>query len=161
MKPSMWTMYILNSLLVVAGVALISMMAVISLNVFGRLFFRAPILGAIEIGGLAGVVLIAISMSYTEKEQRNVYVEALVMHLPQNVRLIVEAVTRLISLVAVALLFWAAFGDALFSLEFNEPTLILGIYTSPFKFVWAAGLLMLSFYLMKNIYAAIRKVFVG
>ena len=161
MKPSTWAKYILNLLLVVAGIALTSMMAVITLNVFGRLLFRAPILGAIEIGGLAGVVLIAIAMFYTEKEQRNVFVEALVMHLPQRVRGIVEAATRLISLLTVALLFRAAFGDAMFSLEFNEPTLVLGIYTSPFKFIWAAGLLILCFYLMKNIYTAIRKVFAG
>ena len=161
MKSSTLTKFVLNPLLVIAGIALISMMTVITVNVFGRLFFHAPLLGAIEIGGLAGVVLIAISLFYTEKEQRNVYVEALVMHLPTRIRSLVDAAMRLLSLAAVALLFWAAFEDAMFSAQFNEPTLVLGIYTSPFKFVWALGLLILCLYLLKNIYTAIRKVFVG
>ena len=161
MKSSTFTTFILNLLLAIAGVALICMMSVITLNVFGRLFFHAPILGAIEIAGLAGVVLIAIAMFYTEREQRNIYVEALVMHLPGKVRSWVDAATRLVSLLVVVLLFWAAFKDAILSAQFNEPTLVLGIYTSPFKFIWAAGLLILCLYLLKNIYTAIRKVFVG
>lgn len=151
----------MNLLLAIAGLALICMMVVITLNVFGRLAFDAPLLGAIEIGGLAGVVLISIAMFHTEKEKSNVYVEALITHLPQPIRSLADAVTRLTSLLMIALLFWAVFKDALFAAQFNEPTLVLGIYTAPFKFIWAAGLLMLCLYLLRNIYWAIRKVFAG
>lgn len=161
MKSLTFKRYVLNPLLTIAGVALVCMMLVITLNVFGRSFFRAPILGAIEIGGLAGVVFIAIALFYTEKEKRNVFVEALVMHLPPRIRSIVEAVTRLISLLMVTLLFWAALGDAMYSFQFNEPTLVLGIYTSPFKLIWAAGLFILCLYLIKNIYTSIRKGLIG
>lgn len=158
MSVSKLGQYVLKILLILASVSLLAMMLVISLNVIGRIFFSSPILGALEIAGLAGVIFIAIALGFTEKEKNNVVVEVLVMLLSPRRRAVTDAVTLFLSLIGVAFLSYAVIKDAFHSAEFNEQTLVLGISTSPFKFIWAAGTLMLFLFILKNMITALRKV---
>ena len=61
--------YIVKVLLVIAAIGLIAMMVVITGNILGRVFLSKPILGALEIAGLAGIVLSSIAVGYVEKER--------------------------------------------------------------------------------------------
>jgi TRAP-type C4-dicarboxylate transport system permease small subunit len=148
----------MNVLLILASVALLGMMLVITLNVIGRIFFRMPILGALEIAGLAGVILAAVALGFVEKEERNVVVEAVLTLVPPRMKAIAVSISLFLSLVAVSIFAWVVFDDAFYAARFKEETLVLGIWTAPFKFVWAVGILILCLFLLRNMVRSIKKV---
>jgi TRAP-type C4-dicarboxylate transport system permease small subunit len=149
--------YIVRVLLVIAAIALIAMMVVITGNILGRIFFSAPILGAIEIGGLAGVILSSIAIGYVEKKRRNVLVEILADKFPPRVRGFTDAFVLLLSLGAVAALSYAMFTDSFYAAGFGEETYVLEIPTTPFKFIWSIGTALLGVVLIGNIVISIRR----
>jgi TRAP-type C4-dicarboxylate transport system permease small subunit len=144
-------------LLVVGAVALLAMMAIVVANCLGRVFFKAPIFGTVEIAGLAGVVLIAMAIGFTQQKQRNVVVDVVAGRFPLRIRAIADAFTFLLSLGAVALLFWAIFNSALKSLTIQEATVITGVVTAPFRFSWAAGALILCLFLVQHVIKTLIK----
>ena len=69
-------------LLIIATLAMVVMATIIAMNILGRSLFSRPILGTIDIAGLAGVVFASIAVGYTEWERRNVLVEVVVAKIP-------------------------------------------------------------------------------
>lgn len=143
-------------LLVVGGFALMVMMTIIVGNSLGRALFRAPILGTIDIAELAGVVVVTVAVGFSEREHRNVVVDVVTNRLTPRTRALVDALTLLLSLGVVAFLFWAMFNDALNALTIREATLTTGIFTAPFKFSWAIGVIILCLFLLQHMIEAIR-----
>jgi TRAP-type C4-dicarboxylate transport system permease small subunit len=148
---------IIRVLLVIAAVALMTMMGIVVANVIGRIFFKSPVLGTVELAGLAGVVLIAVAVGITEREHRNVIVEVVSRRLPPRTRAIAGAFTLFLSLGAIAFLSWAVFGSALHAATTGEHTETLVIATAPFEFIWAIGALILCLFLLQHMIEAIIK----
>jgi TRAP-type C4-dicarboxylate transport system permease small subunit len=144
-------------LLVVGAVALMVMMVIVVGNSLGRAFFKTPIFGAIEIAGLAGVVVVAAAVGFAEREQRNVVVDVVANRFPPRTRALADAFTLFLNLGAVAFLLWAIFNDALNSVTTHEITLTTGVFTAPFKFVWAIGVIILCLFLLQHLTEAIRR----
>jgi TRAP-type C4-dicarboxylate transport system permease small subunit len=144
-------------LLVIGGIALVVMMAIVVGNSIGRALFRTPIFGAIEIAGLAGVVVVACAVGFTERERRNVVVDVVAHRLKPRIRALADAFTLFLSLGAVAFLFWAVFNNAIRSLTIREVTLTTGVFTAPFKFTWAIGVIILCLFLLQHMIEVIRK----
>jgi TRAP-type C4-dicarboxylate transport system permease small subunit len=157
MNGSKFVQYFTRVVLVIGSIAVLAMMIVITANIAGRIFFKAPILGAIEIAGLTGAVLAAVALPYTEWEHRNVVVEVIANLFPPRVRGFMDALTLLISLLGVGVLSWAMFNEAFHAASFAEKTLVLRAPTPPFKFIWAIGTLLLFIVILRNIVAAIRR----
>lgn len=139
-------------------ISLMIMMLIVVGNCLGRALFRTPIFGTIEIAGLAGVFVVAIAIGFTEREQRHVTVDVLANRFKPQLRSIIDSITLLLSLVAVAFLLWAIFKDALNSAITREITLTTGMITSPFKFTWAIGITILWLFLLQHLSKALRKV---
>ena len=154
---SKFTDFGIKVLLILASFALLAMMCVITVNVLGRISFNSPLLGALEIAGLAGVVMVSVALGYTEREKSNVVVEVFASRFPPRIRAITDSITLCLSLVAVSFLFWAVCEDAFHAAAFKEQTLILEIDTPPFKFIWAAGTFFLCLCLLKNMVTAFKK----
>jgi len=133
------------------------MMAIVAGNSLGRAFFRRPIFGAIEIAGLAGVIVVAVAVGYAERERRNVVVDVLATRLKPRTRALADAFTHLLSLGAIGFLLWAVLADALKALTIQEATLTTGIRTAPFKFIWAIGIFILGLFLIRHVIEALRK----
>jgi TRAP-type C4-dicarboxylate transport system permease small subunit len=144
-------------LLVVGAVALMVMMVIVVGNSVGRAFFRTPILGTIEIAGLAGVIVVAAAVGFTEREQRNVVVDVVANRFKPRMRALADALTLFLSLGAVAFMFWAILKDALNSVTTHEITLTTGVFTAPFKFIWAIGVIILFLFLLQHMIEAVRK----
>lgn len=154
-----WTKYegyFVKLLLVVGSLAVLAMMVVVSFNIFGR-WFNHPILGAIEVAGLCGGVVAAIALPYATRERRNVVVDVVASRLPSRVRGFFDAFTLLLSLAGVSILVYAAFKQARFAASFGEETLVTSAPTSPVKFIWAIGLLLLALVIVRDIVIALRK----
>lgn len=144
-------------LLVMGGIALMVMMAIVVGNSIGRALFRTPIFGTIEIAGLAGVVVVAGAVGFTERERRNIVVDTAANRLKPRMRALVDAFTLFLSLGAVAFLFWAVFNNAIRSLTIREVTLTTSVLIAPFKFIWAIGIIILCLFLLQHMIEAIRK----
>jgi TRAP-type transport system small permease protein len=133
------------------------MMVIITTNVLGRVFFKSPIFGALEISGLTGIILASVAIPYCEKEQRNVHVEILVDRFPPRVRGFSDAFVLLLSLGAVAVVSYAMLKESFHAASFGEETLVLELPTTPFKFIWTIGTILLCVVLLVNIVKSIMK----
>lgn len=157
MDGTKFVQYVVRVLLVISAIALIAMMVIITTNVLGRVFLNSPIFGAIEISGLAGIVLASVAIPYVEKERRNVHVEILVDKFPPRVKGFTDAFVLLLSLGAVAVLSYAMIKESFHAASFGEETLVLELPTTPFKFTWTIGTLLLCVVLLTNVITSFIK----
>jgi TRAP-type C4-dicarboxylate transport system permease small subunit len=100
---------IIRGLLVIEAVALMAMMGIVVGNVIGRIFFSQPVLGTVELAGLAGVIVVAAAVGFSEREHRNVVVDVVASRFPPRIRAIADAFTLFLSLGAEAFVNWAIF----------------------------------------------------
>jgi TRAP-type C4-dicarboxylate transport system permease small subunit len=157
MYGTKFVQYVIRVLLVIAAVALVAMMVIISTNVLGRVFFSSPIFGALEISGLAGIILASVAIPYVEKERRNVHVEILVDKFPPRVKGFSDAFVLLLSLGSVGVLLFAMVKESLRVASFGEETLVLELPTAPFKIIWSIGIFLLCVVLLINVITSIMK----
>jgi TRAP-type C4-dicarboxylate transport system permease small subunit len=148
--------WLVRVLLIVGSLAVLVMMVIIAFNVFGR-WFGHPILGAIDVGGLAGGVAAAIALPYTARRRRNVAVDILSEKLPRRVKGFFDAFTFLLSVAVIGLLVYVAFKEAFYAASYNETTLVMAAPTSPVKFMWGIGLFLLLLVLIYEVVVAFRK----
>ena len=149
---------VIKMFLIVGGVALMVMMVIVVGNSLGRTLFKTPIFGAIEIAGLAGVVVVAVAVGFAERERSNVVVDIVANRFKPRIRAIIDAFTLSLSLGAIVFLLWAIFRDVLNSVAVREIALTTGIFTAPFKFTWLIGIFVLCLFLLQHVIEAIRKV---
>jgi TRAP-type C4-dicarboxylate transport system permease small subunit len=143
------------ALCVIGTIPLVIMMVVVAGNSVGRALFRTPITGAIEIAGLAGVIVVAAAVGFTARERGNVAVDILMSRLKPGVRRIFDTVTTTLSLSGVVFLLYAVIRDAFKSMELKEVTMTMNLPTPPFKFAWAAGVFVLACFLVVHLIRAI------
>ena len=90
------------------ALALTAMMLLTVADVTGR-FFKHPIFGSVELVGFLAVVVMGAAMPYTYQKDGHVGVEILLRLLPKKSRLMVEILTRCMSLVLFIVIAWQMF----------------------------------------------------
>jgi TRAP-type C4-dicarboxylate transport system permease small subunit len=148
---------LVGSFLTIGGLALMVMMVYVVGNCVGRALFRTPILGTIEIAGMAGAIVVSVAVAFAEREKRNVVVDIVTESLSPRPRSILDALMLLLSLGAVAFLLYAVIDDGITSFAAKETTLTTGIPIGPFKLAWAAGLVASWLFLLKYLIDAVRR----
>lgn len=123
----------------VAGICLVSMMLLTTADVILRAF-RHPILGAYEIVGFAGALVIGLSMPYTSWVRGHVYVDALLVRFSKGPRVILRVATRFMGVGLFAVLAWnlMKYGLDLRAAGEVSPTLQLKFYPVVLGFALAA-----------------------
>jgi TRAP-type transport system small permease protein len=142
--------------LTIGGLALMVMMVYVVSNCIGRALFKIPIMGTIEIAGVAGAIVVSVAVAFAEREKSDVVVDIVTEILPPRPKRILDALMLLLSLGAVAFLIYAVIDDGIASFAAKETTLTSGIPLGPFKFVWAAGLIGVWLFLLKYLIEAVR-----
>ena len=94
---------------VIAGIALVGMLAITIADIVGIKLFSQPVPGAIEIVGYLGVLVTAFALSYTLLERGHVQVEFFTTRMPSRVQSAVSAFVSLLGLGLFALLAWRSF----------------------------------------------------
>ncbi|MFC1534302.1 TRAP transporter small permease [Thermodesulfobacteriota bacterium] len=150
--------FMIKTLHVVAFIALMVMMSIVVANVIGRIFFKSPVMGTLEVAGFAGVIVVAVAIGLAQRENRNVFVDIIISRFSERLRIIADCFTYILSLIAVGFLFWAVTESAIDALTQGEITLTLSLKTYPFRFVWAAGLLLLCCFLIHRIIGIFKGV---
>jgi TRAP-type C4-dicarboxylate transport system permease small subunit len=152
---------LIRVLLVVGAIPLLAMMVLIVGNSAGRVLLSTPIKLAVEGAGLLGVIFVAAVIGYAEREHVNVVVRVVFERLPERVRVVLETFTFLLSLGVSAYLFWAVVDSALKSLSIHEASLSARIPLTPFKLIWAAGVLILCLFLAQHLIENVIKLVRG
>ncbi|MDD5204947.1 MAG: TRAP transporter large permease subunit [Desulfobacterales bacterium] len=108
-------------------------------DVIGRYFLNSPLTGAIEIVGLALLVLIVAVIPYIGAMNRHITIDFLLNAVSERKRLIINSVVTTVSLFLVGVIIWRTVVYGFFLLKSNQTTSVLGIPLFPFVFILALG----------------------
>lgn len=105
-----WLVACERALTLVAALATFVMMLLTTADAGGRYLFNRPILAAYELTtNYLMVAVVFLAMPYAYRQGANIRVTFLVEHLGRSVRLVIDHLVQLVSLVYCAVLVYAAF----------------------------------------------------
>lgn len=141
----------------IGAVALTGMMLLTVIDVIGR-FFKHPIFGSVEIVGFFAVIVIATALPYTYKAEGHVGVEILVRLLSKKTQLIIDLLTRTLTLALFSLVTWQMFLYANDIYETGEVSMNLEFPIYYIIYLLAFGLLIFSVTIIETIYYDIKSL---
>jgi TRAP-type C4-dicarboxylate transport system permease small subunit len=156
-QQSKFNSFLLGFFLTIGGIALMVMMVYVFGNCAGRALFKTPIMGTIEIAGLAGAVVVSIAVAFAEREKSNVVVDIITEALPSRPKSILEALMLILSLAALTAMIYAVIEDGIESIATKDASITLGVPLGPFKFVWAGGIIGSWIFMFKHLMEALKK----
>lgn len=127
---------IINIFMVVAAVATLAMLTIVVLDVILRYFFKAPIVGATEISQMLMVCILP-ALGGTILEGRMTQVDVLVERFPAPVRVVVDTIMNIATIVLFALLTWQAFRLGVYEKGIGKVYSLLKVPEYPFLFLLA------------------------
>ena len=132
--PLRWVVILLA---IIAGLGILAMVAITCADVVLRLF-NQPLVGAVDMVGMASVIALACSLPYTTAVKGHVAIEYFFHKLRRRGRIIVDTLIRMIGVTMFALLAWRCviYGGNLRQYGEVTPTLQCPVY-------WMAYLLAL------------------
>jgi TRAP-type C4-dicarboxylate transport system permease small subunit len=142
---------IIKLVFVISSVGLLITMVTVVLNVGGRALFALPLLGTVEIVGMAGLLLVPFALVITERNRANIVVRMLVSRFSQRLQSLFVIFTFILSLVAVALLVWGGvlqIWDSMVRPDMVTP--VLRVPKAPLISVLVVGCLILFGILLKH-----------
>ena len=119
----------------IAGIALVSMLLLIILDITGAKLFKSPIPGGIEMVGLLSVAIIAFSLAKTQILRGNIEVEFFVDRLPSTVQRIISIIVFSFGIVFFILLTWQSFKYGYTLQMKGEVSMTQGIALYPFIYI--------------------------
>jgi C4-dicarboxylate transporter, DctQ subunit len=82
------------------------MMALGTVDVFGRYLFNNPILGTLEVFEILLPAIVLLGLAYTQENQAHVRVEILVSHLSPRTQTVLGLITNGLALLLSAMILW-------------------------------------------------------
>ena len=143
-------------LAVLAAVALIFLVVVISAGVVLRYVFGAPILGLNEITQMTAVVLVMAALPFCTERNGHVGVDVFDNAIGRWGRLAGDLGSRLLSGLVLSILVWRAVLKALDAWEFGDTTNMLALPIWPFYGVLAIGIALTVLVLAAQFIAILR-----
>lgn len=143
-----------------AGVTVVCLLSLTTLDVIGRYALNHPIKGASDISEMMLVTIAFFAMSYTQKEKGHVRVTLLLHRFPERTQFILDALQFLVASITYGLIAWNMGAKALrimISPDEGPRSLVLGIPHLPFIYLVSFGSLLLSLQLLTDVYSAMRQ----
>lgn len=137
---STWLDRASQGLAILAALALIFMVVVISAGVILRYAFGTPVLGLNEINQMTAVVLVMAALPYCTVRNGHVGVDVFDSAIGSWGRLIGDIGSRLLSGFVLSVLVWRAVLKALDAFEFEDTTNMLSLPIWPFYGILAIGM---------------------
>ncbi|MDM7994570.1 MAG: TRAP transporter small permease [Acidobacteriota bacterium] len=125
----------------VAGIALIAVMLLIGCDIAGRIF-GYPVPGAYELVSLAGGLIIGLAVPGTSRAKAHLSVDLLLSRLPGRSRNILNAATRLVSIVLFLLVSVSMIWMGLRLRSSGEVTAVLALPFYPVVFLMGGAFLV-------------------
>ena len=132
------------------ALALTGMMLLTVVDVIGR-FFKHPIFGSVELVGFMAVIVTAAALPYTYKKDGHVGVEILTRLLPTKTRIVIEIITRFLTLGLFCIITWQMFLYAEDIRKIGEVSMNLEFPITYVIFALAFGLLIFSLTILETL----------
>ena len=139
-----------------AGVGLLALIVLTTLDAVGRYALDAPIPGALELTELTMVVIVFSSLATAQRKKAHVAVELLTSRLGSRARLCVELFGFALALALMLTIAWRSTLHGLELYETGDQTGTLGIPLFPFYLVVAIGCLGMAVELVRDVMAALK-----
>ena len=134
----------------VSIIALLGMMFLTVVDVAMRYIFRAPLLGVHEISEFLMVIIVFLSLGYTQAQEGHVAVDIFVSRLSKRAQLIIEFFNHGVTLVLLLLMAWETTLTGVELMETMEVSGTLPIPVFPFGFIVSLGYLAMCAELVRD-----------
>ncbi|MGD8226286.1 MAG: TRAP transporter large permease subunit [Desulfobacteraceae bacterium] len=133
------------------------MMIVITVDVLSRYFFNLPIQGSLEIIRFVLVLTILFGIPYTTVRKQHVSIDIVTSKLSDRVRIRLETIMILVSLVLSAVVVWRSVEYALLKHRMGEISAVLHVPFAPFILAVAFGFALTGCVLMIQLLRSIEQ----
>ena len=137
-------------LMIIGGVAVLSLMSLATGNVVLRFFFNTPYRGAYEVVGFLGAIVIAFALGYTQKRKDHIVVDILTERFPKQINRILDAINYFITMIFFAIVSWQIFVWGIKIAKSGEVSETIKIIFHPFVYCVAIGFLVFSLTLLND-----------
>lgn len=124
---------------IIAMIAAVVMMFLVTVDVFMRQVLNQPILGSYEIGKVLLVIVVFFGAAYVMIVKGHVVVNTLTRLYPLRLQKIVSGIAHFLSLLIVGLICWQSADYGFHMLQVGETTVLLRILVAPFILIVAFG----------------------
>jgi len=143
---------------IIAALAIFAMMALTSVDIFLRYFFRKPIPGTYEIVALLGAVAVSFAMAHTLAVKGHVAVSLIVQMFPKRLQGIVESFISIFGIILFGLITWQSVLYGIDCQRSGEVSLTLELPFYPIIYGVALGAAVVCLVLTVDLVNAISKV---
>jgi TRAP-type C4-dicarboxylate transport system permease small subunit len=142
-----------------AGVAMVLMMVHITVEVGGRYFFNARMVGTLEVVSFYYmVILVFLGFGYVESRREHIRVDLFVQMMPVPVQFLLYVFACLLGLWFFGMLFWQSLHDALTAMGHNERAMAnFRFYIWPARWALPLGFASLCLAILANLLTSIGK----
>jgi TRAP-type C4-dicarboxylate transport system permease small subunit len=143
---------------VVAGIALVAMMALIFVNVLSRAVWR-PIMGTYEVTAFLASLTISFALANCAVHKGHIALTLFVDRMPPRVRAVFDTIVSIIGALLYLVLAWEVTKYASHMSRTGEVSLTMEIPFYPFIYGVALGLLMLALVSLVSIFQSLVRIF--
>lgn len=131
---------IMKSLVFISCIIYGLMAFVIGFNVVGRLLFKHPIKGTVEIVEIMMVFIGFFSIAFTTQNRSHVTVRIFLHHLPVNIQKKILSIGFLLSSIIIGIITYQSILNTIYyTLHLEQTTSLLFIPLAPLKFIMVLG----------------------
>ncbi len=143
-------------LLVIGGIAVLSLMALATGNVCLRIF-GVPYRGAYELVSFFGAVVTAFALGYTQKKKSHIVVDILSETFPDGVKRVLDSIGYFVAMIFFGVISWVILKWGLKIASSGEVSETLKIIYYPFIYCVALGFALLALTLLIDFLGTLLK----
>lgn len=141
----------------VAASAIVAVMVIVCVNVFGRGLFGTPLKGTVDIVSLLGAFVISGAIAYTQVLKGHIRITLFIEMLPHPIRTILACFIDFIGMVLFGIISWQTTLFAKGTHEIGELSEVLKIPITPFAVMVSVGCMALTLVLLADLIGLLSK----
>lgn len=131
---------VVEALAAVASAMLAMMMFLMAADVIGRYFFNSPIPGGLELVEFMMAIIVPFGIAYCALHRSHVVVDMIVERFPRTLRLAVDTLTTIVSVVFIGILCWQNILNVFETYDSKMTSAVLKLPSYPFVVPVALGM---------------------
>lgn len=136
----------------IGNIALAAMMLLTTVDVVGRYFFSAPVLGAYEITEYLMLITVFAFLALAQAEKAHINVDIVFNRLPDKLRFILERFNHVVCFLMMALVTWMGIHHTVDIKATGEQSLLLKIPDYPFAIFLVLGCTVFCIEFFKDVF---------
>lgn len=141
----------------IGNFALAAMMLLATVDVIGRYFFNAPVLGAYEITEYLMLIMVFSFLALAQSAKAHISVDIVFNRLPAGLRHVLERVNHLVCLLLLILVTWMSIQRIWELKRTGEASVLLKIPDYPFAAFLVIGCLVFCIEFFKDVFSSTHK----